>query len=187
MSCKYRIMPFRRRKVLFPTTRKSHSKKLEPDRLVRIWPRQGHEYSTYHALIDTGADENLILRSAVQDLDLAIEQTESFTLQTVQDLSFVVSEHVQPKWQFQDGKRQHTEYPFYVVDRLPCDIDMILGNITRKGLGIHLRAPRNALIAYEDLKGSFNSSLSRVTSLTNSWNRSFHSRPATAEACKTES
>lgn len=124
----------------------------EHEQSVRIWHRSGqYDKKSRILLTDTGASDNFISRSIVEELELEttpiIPTTIAFAGQ-----NFIVSERVQPKWQFHKGSWRHQEFSFLVISDIPDDRDMLLGNIARKELKIELRIS-GPLVALEDYGG----------------------------------
>ena len=141
---------------------------IKPWQLVNVWhhgdrdPERKPE--VYLAEIDTGTSENFISRSAVEKLNLEITRKDPITFSPFGD-TFEVSESVQPKWQFRGRSKVHDDFRFWVVPKISGDTKMLLGNIAKDQLGIHLRAYENALVAHEDREGSFYPFLLRTLSL----------------------
>lgn len=153
--------------VLFVRPHRERDKKLAEEQVVRVWHKNGNEYETLVALIDTGCDENLILDSVVGKLGLDKMKTVLRPLKGINGQIVKVSELVQPCWKFEEGSRRHQEFRFFIVSNLPGP-SMVLGNIAREELGIHLRIASKALIAHGDPEGSiYLFSLQMTSSITN--------------------
>lgn len=161
----YSMAYLRDRFVSRLSARKSHGIALDEDEFVRIWYRDGRNYKESRiALIDSGADVCLIRRSIVEELELETTWVTPTTLTALDKHLFSVSERVQPKWQFHKISGQQQEFPFFVVDNIPGNRDMVVGNIARKCLEIGLWAPE-ALVAHEDYEGLFQPFLSRLSGM----------------------
>ena len=119
------------------------------NQLVTIWHSNGQERECYLGLLDTGTSGNFICRSVVQELELGIIDRGTTNV-TAFDHTFTVNERVQPKWQFKKYPRPnpHEDFEFFVVPRIPDNIDIVLGNVARLTLGITLSASSNALVAH---------------------------------------
>ncbi len=131
---------------------------------MKVWHSSGRYDRVYLALIDTGADENFIRRSVVEELELDISPIAPTTFKVLHG-TFEVSERVQPKWQFRKGSKQHVDFPFFVVTEIPNDTHMVLGNIIRKEMRIDFQVPKSALVAHEAFEGAFYLYWSRLLSL----------------------
>ena len=148
-------------------TSKGHSKKIEPEQLVKIWHRDGQSKLTKRMMsLDSATNNNLILRSIVEELDLQVTRSATIRMEGLGDGRVELSELVQPKWQFEKGSSRHQEVNFFVVTKIPGEFDMLLGSITCERLGISLRISSGyALVAHPDHEGLFWLFLPNVSSL----------------------
>ena len=121
--------------------------------VVIVWHSNGEDNESYGALLDTGTDKSLITRALVWDLNLEIKKMEEPIILTSFGHTFTVSEYVQPRWKFKKGEYLQEDFRFLVYTELVKDIDMIVGNIAMRELGINLVSTK-ALTAHEHCGGS---------------------------------
>ena len=121
--------------------------------MVRIWHSNGQDSERFLALIDTGSSDSFICHNVVQDLKLGIREMSPLKIDAF-DHSFTANQGVKPTWQFEKPplnflhpKRQE-DFAFFVAPKLPGNIEIMLGNVVRRELGITLCASRKALIAH---------------------------------------
>lgn len=135
------------------SARMSRGMVFQHEQYVRIWHQSGQYVKKFNIMLtDTGANENFIRRSIVEELELKTTRITPTTIVTLNEHNFTVSERVQPMWQFQKGSWRHQEFPFWVLAEIPGDRDMVLGNIARKELKIELRIS-GSFTAQEDYGG----------------------------------
>ena len=161
----YIIAHLRDQVVSLFSSHKSQNRIVEPQQLVRVWHRNGRRHIEYSLLIDTGTVENFILRSLVEELELDITRSAPKNFTALNNYQFKVDECVQPRWQFIEGSKQHDVFRFWIIPALPNGMEILLGNVTRRKLHMHISILGTALIAHKDYEGSFYKCLSRILSL----------------------
>ena len=131
------------------------SREFERDEYVRVWHQSSRCYRDLRiALIDTGSDENFIIGSLVEELELVTRPVRPARL-TPFGPQFVVSELARPTWQFHGDSRRYQDFDFFVITDIPGNRDMLLGNLARMELGIKLQQSGLALPVHEDYEGMF--------------------------------
>ena len=102
----------------------------------------------YYTLIDTGSYYNFILRSVVERLDLTIYDHGKEVTELLNDIGIQTREYVIPAWQFCQGQKQHQNFKFFIVNKIPNNFRVLVGGPTAKILNISLRAQKSALVAH---------------------------------------
>ena len=109
-------------------------------------------------LIDTGAIENYIRRSVVDELGLAIEPGCPIVSTGLNGYKFTSRGHVEPEWRFSDPPipKEHPRFQFHIVDEIPGGFDILLGRVSAQLMGIHLCIDESGVcVAHQDPEGSF--------------------------------
>ena len=111
--------------------------------------RNGRVAERYYSLFDTGSYDNFILRSVVERLDLTTYvHDEGVTSELIGGIEMQTCEYVTPTWQLLQGQKIHQNSRFFIVDNLPNNLRVLVGEPTAKTIGIVLRARRSTLVTF---------------------------------------
>ena len=110
-------------------------------------------------MLDNGSHGNFIIRSLVEKCEYNLHSPSEFgpSFFTVNKHRVQVSDWVLPDWQFRASRKKirRKEVRFWVIDTLPSELDMLIGEEYLQEMGIYLRAPQGVLVAHRDWgKGS---------------------------------
>ena len=127
---------------------------------IRIRNSHGQKLTPYYnAKFDTAAEGNFITRSLVEECEYKLhprsDSDPSFC--ALNKYPVPVSGWVLPDWQFliSRQKRRRKEVRFWVIENLPSELDMLIGDEFLQDMGIRLRGPRDVLVVHRDWgKGS---------------------------------
>ena len=132
---------------------------MDPIQPIKIFNPHGEKVSYCRAKLDTGAHANFIILSLVEkchyELQSLSDGNPSFS--ALNNLRVQVSGWVKPDWQFRTSKqkKRRKDVKFWVIDTLPNELDMLIGEEYLQEMGIYLRAPQGVLVAHRDWgKGS---------------------------------
>lgn len=122
---------------------------------MRIRHQGSQDYRLKRSLLDTGTLENFITRSVQEELDLPIVKLSRMYFKGFGGYRFAVEDSVQPEWYFDDGSTRRQQFIFNIVPYIPDDRDMVIGSIAMRAMDINLHKDGGALVAHEDMEGSF--------------------------------
>ena len=125
------------------------------ERLVSIKHQNSQEYKKKLMLIDTGSDGNVIRRSIADELGLTIEP-DQILVKGFNGYKVECQGHVTPDWYFLDEPKpkKRPGITFQVIERIPDDVDLLLGRISVSLVGIEL-FERSVCVAHQHLESSF--------------------------------
>ena len=123
---------------------------------VVIWGRSSwglfyQPVGYYQALFDSGTSVNFIVHWVAEELNLQTQPLHSDDVKAyglIGGQEYLVSCSVQPTWRLHCGRRRYQEFRFFVVEALPNDLHLVVGDVASKEMGIHLRANKAALVAF---------------------------------------
>ena len=114
-------------------------------------------------LFDSGSDENLIVRTVVDQLRLRAQviPPNETSIHSFNRQEFRATHFVTPNWRLKQGQKRHDKYRFIVVESLPADLEMVVGYTTYSEMGISFRAQKKNLVAFlTGKKGSLSTIIS---------------------------
>ena len=118
----------------------------EPEQWLVMKHRNGRVAEHYYSLFDTGSYYNFIVRSVVERLDLDIYvHNQDVTSELIGGIEVHTRQYVKPTWRLHEGQKKHQNFEFFIVDKLPDDLRVVVGGRTSSCMNINLRAQRSAL------------------------------------------
>ena len=154
------------RKTIKPKISNGQPRPVQVERMVSIQHQNSQDYKKKLMLTDTGSDDNLIRRSAVEELGLTIVPRTQMSLTGLDGYQVECQGYVIPYWYFLDKPKpkQHPGIAFLVIEKIPNGVDILLGRISGSLLGIDLYE-RSTCVAHRHLESSFCPSSSSVPRL----------------------
>ena len=149
-----------RRKTFEPKVSGGQLKLVKAERMVLVKHQNCEQYLRKVMLTDTGADDNYIRRSVVDELGLTIIVPSNPDHHTGLDgCTFTSHGIVVPEWHFVDKpKPEQKRICFNVIGKIPNDIDILLGKVSSKAIGIDLYErdlyERGVCVVHSALEGS---------------------------------
>lgn len=126
-------------KTFEPEVSGGQLKLVKRSRMVLIKHQNCERYLQKVMLIDTGADPNLIRRSVADELGLTIIPSNSEHHTGLDGCTFKSHGLVVPEWHFLDKpKPEQKRIRFGVIDKIPNNIDILLGKVSSEAIGIDL-------------------------------------------------
>ena len=131
---------------------------MDSNQPIKIWDSQGSK-DKYSAKFDSGSSGDFITLSCVKKAGLEIYPIPNpeNPYKMFNDHSLPVSGYAQPVWQFwiSKEKKRRRDVRFFIVDELPDELDIVVGEKSMNQMGVYLRASTGALVAHRNYgKGS---------------------------------
>ena len=126
---------------------------LDSYQYIKIWDHLEEDSQVWLAKLDSGSHANFMLRSDAVELHYCIKRIER-TFESVDGEEVVVTGCIRPVWRLAIGTQNHQQYAFCVVDKLPNELRVVIGEDTLSQIGVHLHCQNGALVTFsKDGKG----------------------------------